>query len=169
VAKKELDAILQRLDEAQLEKGGRVSPPVAPDPGGPAEAMIVRDAFLAEGLGPELIARKLRYLLSEKAKSPKWNVATREWEYFIDGKLWKDICELLIKVFGGFAPEAQINLHIDASLKDILENTSLSPEAANRKFKEYIDIVAEEIDDPMLVKELDEPASSSTTESQKTQ
>jgi len=148
VPEADLKQMLDRLDEAGTEKGGEVAPletPSAPsDPPGPTDAMIVREALLAEGLGPQLIARKLKWMLSNEAKTAKWDLARREWVYFIDLKIWKDCIEILIKVFGGYAPEAQINLSIDLGLKDLLLNTTQTPEEANAQFKAYLAKIAHE-------------------------
>lgn len=138
-AKAQLDELM-RLRPEQFEAEARIDSTDDPQ-------MSMRDALAAEGITPQFVARTLKMLLS--TAEAKWNSATRSWDYFIPGKLWKDTSELCMKVFGSFAPETQVNLHVDAKLSDLLQHPGLTPQQVQDRFVEYISNIANQIDEPV--------------------
>lgn len=98
-----------------------------------------------EGLAPPTLARKLRILLD--STEPKWNHKLKKWDYFVNAELWRRCIEMIMKIRGDFAPEKRINVNIDVGLEELLRGSvDLSPEEAQEKIKDYIDVEVE-IDD----------------------
>ncbi len=107
----------------------------------PADASFAV-ALEHEGLGPALLARKLKILL--ESYKPTWNQKEKKWEYFVDGELWRRCVEMIMKARGDYAPELRVNINIDAEFQDLLRVSGhLSPEEAQEKLLEYIDVKVE--------------------------
>jgi len=138
----------EKFEEAlgDLEERAQTAP-------GPLESratlgpMAAEDSSMAvaldhEGLAPPVLARKLRILL--ESTEPKWNHQTKVWDYFVNAELWRRIIELIMKIRGDFAPEKRINVNVDVGLEDLLKRSAgLSPEEAQEKIKDYIDVEVE--------------------------
>jgi hypothetical protein len=154
LSKDDLADLSSQLDAMSENGGGLQAPPTSvpaysntPPPvlsplSPVAAGQTMQEAFLQEGMDAGFFAQKLKFLLSEDAKTPKWNKELERWDYFIDGELWRKICDMGIKIHGGYAPEASISVHIDANLQDILQNTNVNPEEANRQVRAYFEEIS---------------------------
>ena len=107
-----------------------------------AEGVSITAALDHEGLAPPRLARKLSILLD--SYEPRWNHKTKSWDYFVNSELWRRCIEMIMKIRGDFAPERRVNVNIDVGLEELLKGSvSLSPEEAQEKIKEYIDLEVE--------------------------
>lgn len=120
-------------DGSPLDRSPEKFGPLAP----PGADMAV--ALEHEGLGPALIARKLRILL--ECSTPKWNKEKDAWDYFIDSELWRRCIEMIMKVRGDYAPEKRLRINVDVGLEELLKaSAGLTTEEANKKILDYIDV-----------------------------
>lgn len=95
-----------------------------------------------EGLSPPKLARKLSILL--ESTEPKWNHRSKKWDFFVNAELWRRCVEMIMKIRGDYAPEKRINVNIDIGLEELLKGSgNMSPEEAQAKIKNYIDVEVE--------------------------
>ena len=142
ITKDHFEETLENLEDTACSTPGPLEEKIKEfGPLAPADSSLAV-ALEHEGLGPPVLARKLKILLS--SYKPTWNKKQNKWEYFIDGELWRRCVEMIMKARGDYAPELRVNINIDAEFEDLLRTSGyLSPEEAQEKLLDYIDVKVE--------------------------
>lgn len=136
VSAEKYDEMMDGLKGASQAEAGPTSREYGPLAPADSDMAVALDH---EGLSPPLLARKLKILL--ESVTPKWNKENDCWDYFIDSELWRRVIEMVMKLRGDYAPEKRINVNIDMGLEELLKSSvGITPEEAEKKVKEYIDV-----------------------------
>jgi hypothetical protein len=134
IDQEQFDALRDQLDEAlEISTGFPAVPP--PDDDLDPSITSLREALEEEGVTRHFLARKIKHLL--EAKTPKWNMLTKRWDYFIDAELQRRLVEMGIKIYGGFDTGPQVKVNVNVALEGILRDPMLTPEQQREKIREF--------------------------------